>query len=72
MAAGAILVTVASLGLPWLPTFWPVAAPAILPLRGALYTFSDNAAWLVGCNFSTAAAPAFTARCLSSWADGPA
>jgi hypothetical protein len=36
MAAAAILVAVASLALPWLPTFWPVAALAILALRGAL------------------------------------
>jgi hypothetical protein len=36
MAAAAILVAVASLALPWFPTFWPVAALAILALRGAL------------------------------------
>ena len=39
-----------------------LAGFAILPIRAALYTLSDNSFWLVGVQCSTASAPGFSVR----------
>jgi MFS family permease len=40
-----------------------LVAFAILPLRGVLYTLSDNPYWHVGCKASMASARVFMGRC---------